>query len=258
VSVELASTTGPLHRWETCLINYPISQGLQPKVTQLDLSDVQTQANPPIVGRYFAFQYRSTNQTQVVLYWYETATFNVDNQTQQKHVKISLVVYPDSADEIKQSEELLLPIARQVNDYWQPIKTWTTVALTISRNGLALSAAATALIVVLIVYRLILLQQERRSLMILFSKLPVAKQQLLNAVGASTNAGKPTTEGVAMQLAKPVNIQQLDVELEDCRNMGLIQRVLVNKEDKPAYLWKSLLPKRSVLRSLPFVSRFFE
>ena len=92
VAVELAQTTGPLHRWETCLINYPISQGLQPKVTQLDLTDIQTQANPPIVGRYFAFQYRSTNQTQVVLYWYETATFNVNNQTQQKQVKISLVV----------------------------------------------------------------------------------------------------------------------------------------------------------------------
>ena len=53
VAVELASTTGPLHRWETCLINYPLSQGLQPKVTQLDLTDIQTQANPPIVGRYF-------------------------------------------------------------------------------------------------------------------------------------------------------------------------------------------------------------
>jgi exosortase len=68
VTVEIAQTMGPLHRWETCLINYPISQGLKPKVTQLDLTDIQTQANPPIVGRYFAFQYQSTNQTQVVLY----------------------------------------------------------------------------------------------------------------------------------------------------------------------------------------------
>jgi hypothetical protein len=65
-------------------INYPLSQGTQPKVTQLDLTDIQTRANPPKVGRYFAFQYHSTNQTQVVLYWYETATFTVNNQTQQK------------------------------------------------------------------------------------------------------------------------------------------------------------------------------
>jgi exosortase/archaeosortase family protein len=256
VSVELASTTGPLHRWETCLINYPISQGLQPKVTQLDLSDIQTQSNPPIVGRYFAFQYRSTNQTQVVLYWYETATFNVDNQTQQKHVKISLVVYPNSVDEIEQSEALLLPIAKQINDFWQPIKSWTTVALTISRNGLALSGVAVVLIVVLIFYRLIFMQREKRSLVILFNKLPASKQQLVSAVEASANAGTPTTEGIAAQLAKPVDVEHLNVELECVQSMGLIQRMLVNKEDKPAYLWKSLLPQRGILRSLPFISRF--
>jgi hypothetical protein len=122
VAVELASTTGPLHRWETCLINYPISQGLQPKVSQLDLTDIQTQANPPIVGRYFAFQYHTTNQTQVVLYWYETATFNSNNQTQQKHVKISLVVYPKSADDVRQYEELLLPIAKDIDDTGNPSK----------------------------------------------------------------------------------------------------------------------------------------
>ena len=146
VAVELASTTGPLHRWETCLINYPLSQGTQPKVTQLDLTDIQTQANPPIVGRYFAFQYHSTNQTQVVLYWYETATFTVNNQTQQKQVKLSLVIYPKSTSDVPASESLLLPIAKEINDYWQPIKTWTTIALTISQNGLALSAATIILL----------------------------------------------------------------------------------------------------------------
>jgi len=88
--------------------------------------------------------------------------------------------------------------------------------------------------------------------------LPASKQQLVNAVEASVKAGTPTTEGIATHLAKPVDIQQLDVELQDCLNMGLVQRVLVNKEDKPAYSWISLLPKRSILKSLPFVSRFFE
>lgn len=125
VAVELASTLGPLHRWETCLINYPLSQGLQPKISQLDLTDIQTQANPPIVGRYFAFQYHTTNQTQVVLYWYETATFSINGTSEQKHVKMSLVVYPKSSSEVTQTETLLLPIAKEINDYWQPIKTWT-------------------------------------------------------------------------------------------------------------------------------------
>jgi exosortase len=262
VAVELAQTIGPLHRWETCLINYPISQGLQPKVTQLDLTDIQTQANPPIVGRYFAFQYRSTNQTQVVLYWYETASFNVNNQTQQKQVKLSLVIYPKSTDDVAQSEALLLPIAKAINDYWEPIKTWTTIALTISQNGLALSAVSTALLVALLLYRFFLNFKEKTSLLTLFNKLPTQKQQLIKAVAHAKKGGNPTLEGIANELNKLANTQVnkglLRDELEDAEKFGLVQKVLVNRDDKPAFAWRSLLPERSFLKTLPLISRVFK
>jgi exosortase len=262
VAVELAQTTGPLHRWETCLINYPISQGLQPKVTQLDLTDIQTQANPPIVGRYFAFQYRSTNQTQVVLYWYETATFNVNNQTQQKQVKISLVAYPKSADEVTQSEASLLPIAKAVNDYWEPIKTWTTIALTISQNGLALSAGSIALLVALLFYRVFLILQEKISLLTLYNKLSTKKQQIIRAVANAKKQGTPTTQGIAKELDKltdsPTDLEQMELELQEAEKVGLVDRTLVNGEDKPAFAWRSLIPENSRFRSLPLLSRFFK
>jgi hypothetical protein len=262
VALELAQTTGPLHRWETCLINYPISQGLQPKVSQLDLTDIQTQANPPIVGRYFAFQYNTTNQTQVVLYWYETATFNVNNQTQQKQVKLSLVVYPKSSDEVKQSEQLLLPIAKQINDYWEPIKTWTTVALTISQNGLALSAVSVALLVALLFYKALLNFQEKTSLLTLYNKLPTQKQQLIKAVSNTTKQGNPTTQGITVELNKQLRTEttseQIAEELEEAEKIGLIQKALENKEDKPTYAWKSLLPQNNFFKSLPIVSRLFK
>ena len=260
VAVELAQTTGPLHRWETCLINYPISQGLQPKITQLDLIDIQTQANPPIVGRYFAFQYRSTNQTQVVLYWYETATFNVNNQTQQKQVKISLVVYPKSSDEVGQSEALLLPIAKAVNDYWAPIKTWTAIALIISQNGLGLSAISILLLAMLLFYKAFLNFQEKISLLTLYNKLPIQKQQLIKAVVNAKKQGSPTTKGIADELSKQTdtltNSEHLAKELEGVEKIGLIQKTLVNNEDKPAYAWESLLPRITLFKSFPFVFRF--
>jgi exosortase/archaeosortase family protein len=262
VAVELAQTTGPLHRWETCLINYPISQGLQPKITQLDLTDIQTQANPPIVGRYFAFQYRSTNQTQVVLYWYETATFNVNNQTQQKQVKISLVVYPKSSDEVVKSEALLLPIAKAVNDYWAPIKTWTAIALIISQNGLELSAVSIVLVVVLLFYEAFLSFKEKISLLTLYNKLPMQKQRLIKAVANAEKQGNPTTQGITDELNKQADTltktEQLAEELEEAEKVGLIQKILVNKEDKPAYTWKTLLPRHNLFKTLPIVSRFFK
>ena len=262
VAVELAQTTGPLHRWETCLINYPISQGLQPKVSQLDLTDIQTQANPPIVGRYFAFQYRSTNQTQVVLYWYETATFTVNNQTQQKQVKISLVTYPKSTEQVKQHEALLLPIAKAVNDYWEPIKTWTTIALTISQNGLALSAISIALLIALLFYKAFLDFQEKTSLLTLYNKLPTQKQQLIKAVANAKKQGNPTTQGIAKELNKltdyPTDIDQLQADLKEAERIGLIDRALINGEDKPVYAWRSLTPEQGRFKSLPIVSIFFK
>jgi len=251
-----------LHRWETCLINYPLSQGLQPKISQLDLTDIQTQANPPIVGRYFAFQYHTTNQTQVVLYWYETATFSINGTSEQKHVKMSLVVYPKSSSEVTQTETLLLPIAKEINDYWQPIKTWTTIALTISQNGLALSAATTALLMALIVYRLILVQQEKASLLTLYNKLPAKNQLLTKAVQNAKKQKTPTIQGIADELNKltntPTDIEQLQADLQDAEKVGLIDRTLVNREDKPAYAWRNLIPEQSKFGSLPIISELFK
>ena len=262
VSLELAQTTGPLHRWETCLINYPISQGLQPKITQLDLTDIQTQANPPIVGRYFAFQYHTTNQTQVVLYWYETATFNVNNQTQQKQVKISLVTYPNTNAQISQSEALLLPIAKAVNDYWTPIKTWTAIALTISQNGLELSAISVGLLVTILFCRGFLNFQEKRSLLVLYNKLSTPKQQLIKSIDIAKKQGNSTFDGIADELVKQksslADKDALKEALIETEKIGLAQKAIVCREDNPMVEWRSLLPGWSKYLSLPMVSRFFK
>ena len=84
VALQIAPSVSNEHRWETCLVNYPFSQGMQVGVSQLDLRDIQLQDNPPITARYFAFQYKNTNQTQVVLYWYQSATFNTNGTAQPK------------------------------------------------------------------------------------------------------------------------------------------------------------------------------
>jgi uncharacterized membrane protein len=143
-----------------------------------------------MTARYFAFQYHSSNQTQVVLYWYETATFNLNGTAQQKHVKMSLVTYPESPEGVQEAETLLLPFATAINGYWQPIKTWTTIALTISQNGLTLSATTTALLTAMLIYYFLQSQQEKASLLRLYSKLPEQTQHLITAV---KNAQKQKT-----------------------------------------------------------------
>lgn len=147
IALQIAPSVTSEHRWETCLINFPLSRSEEVTVNQLDLRDIQLQSNPPITARYFAFQYKNSNQTQIVLYWYETATFNTNGTAQTKSIMLSVIMYTNSPKTVAQSEAQELPVAEAINNYWQPIKTWTSVALFLSANGLYLSIAFSAILV---------------------------------------------------------------------------------------------------------------
>jgi hypothetical protein len=106
VAVQIGNSPTGQHRWETCLINYPLSQGDAAQVTTLEMHDIQLQDNPPVTARYFAFQYVNTNLTEAVLYWYQTAMFNVNGTSMQKSVMISLVIYPNNPAAIAAAENI--------------------------------------------------------------------------------------------------------------------------------------------------------
>jgi exosortase/archaeosortase family protein len=249
VAIQVAQIQWLEHQWELCLQTWPISQGIQPSVTQLDLRDVQTQANPPITARYFAFQYHSTNQTQVVLYWYETSIFAVNGTSQQKSVMISLISYPQSPQKVATAESQLLPFATAINDYWEPIKNWTPIILVLSQNGLVLSAATTALLIALLFYRFFLNRQDKASLLTLYTKLSERAQNLITAVKNAQKQKNPTTSGIAKELEKltnkPVDLTWLTEKLEETQNTGLIKKQLTNKNDAPAIAWKNQVPDRT-------------
>ncbi len=248
VALQIAPSVTSEHRWETCLINYPLSQGLQTGVNQIDLRDIQLQENPPVTARYFAFQYKNTNQTQVVLYWYQTATFNTNSSAAQKSVMISLIMYPSSPQNVAPAEDEQLPIAQAITSYWQPIQTWSTVALAISQNGLALSASASILLVILIIYAYLMKRQEKSQTLILYKKLPEQDRTLISALDNASKQQNPTTEGISTELQKLTQTVPdktwLTEKLNDAERIGLIQKTLINKNDQPAFLWKSLVPNK--------------
>jgi exosortase len=252
VAIEIASSTTSEHRWETCLINFPLSQGNEASVSQLDLRDVLLQDNPPMTARYFAFQYVGKNQTQAVLYWYQTANFNINGTTQTKSIKMSLVTYPASPAQVADSENQELPIAVAINNYWQPIKTWSTVALTISQNGLVLSTGALAIFAVLVVYSSYLSVRDMRSLLTLQKKLPAQDQRLLDIVSRNT-----TTQAITAEFQKispnPVLEAYVVDKLAEMEKAGLIRKKLVNRNDNPVLAWAVPGSRRTgLLSKIPF------
>jgi exosortase len=163
VLLEIASTKSSLHPWEVCLITWPLSQGEQPEVTQLDLRDTQLIQNPPVTARYFAFKWQNYNVTEAVLYWHETSTFTANATTQQKHVRISLIVYPQGTESFQQAEDELLTLGKAIANYWQPMKTWAHIALLISQNGNILTAFPTAALIFTLSFYTINKRKEKKT-----------------------------------------------------------------------------------------------
>jgi len=259
VTIEIAKAISSLHPWEFCLITWQLARGYQPEVTQLSLRDIQLLQNPPITARYFAFQNIRTNLTQVILYWYENAFFNTGSNPEQKHVKISLIIYTNSPEEIPRIEDQLLPLGKAISNYWQPIKIWSQIAqitLTISQNGAALIAITATLLAMVLTYQTLKKQKEKRSNLKVYNKLALKEERLLlEATHQSTQESTPTGHTIAsyyQKLAgKPSELELLFRKLNEAEEAGLIKKDIMSREDEPTLIWKTHIsfPKPSMMRT---------
>jgi len=247
VSMEIAKTRSSLHRWEVCFITWPLQEGYQPRVTQLSLRDVQLLQNPPITARYFAFQDKKSNLTQVILYWYENALFHSGTSQEQEHVKISLVAFAKTPEDVPIIEEQLLPFGKAIANHWQPIKTWSQIALLISQNGINLITIIIALLATVLSYQVIKNLGKKKSKLNLYNKLALQEERLiLKAAYQAAKADKPTGNAIAshyQKLAgKTIEINRLLQKLNQAEETGLIKRDITSREDEPTLIWKSQIP----------------
>ncbi len=243
VTIEIAPTRSSLHTWEKCLITWPITHGYQPDVTQIALEDIQLIDNPPIIGRYFVFQYKPTNQTQAVLYWFETTTFAVNTTAHQKHVKISLIAYPDSLDDPAALATQLLDSATAIAHYWQPIKTWSQIALVLSQTGNALATLTTALLAITALFYVFQRRQERQTNLRTYHKLPDPTQQTIKITYATEETTIPTLHNIATTCQNttgtPTNQTELLQELATIQETGIIKSAIANRHDEPIVVWRT-------------------
>ncbi len=247
LDVEIANTMTPLHRWEVCLYSWPISQGSQPSVTQLDLHDVQILQNPPITARCFAYNSTTDNQIGLILYWYTTAVFTINNTSQQDQVMISLVTYPDN---YTATEQQLLPMATAIAQYWQPLETWDTIALFLSNNGLTLATTVVAFLVGIQTFTLFNIRKQRKQNRSIMRKLSKPNQQLILSIEKaqkSSTANLNTIREAYRKIAgKNVPKKMLEQELINLEKTGLARRHLVNDQDSPIQTWQTDISRAKV------------
>jgi exosortase len=238
VAVEVASTRTSLHRWEFCLISWPPTQGYQPSATQLDLRDVQILENPPIIARYFAFEYMRYNQTQVVLYWFETSIFNVSGTFQQSYVKISLITYPDTGQNIIDAESRLMPFAVAIVNHWQPMKTWTQITIFLSQNSGLLATTTTILLATAIFLRIRKMRTWKTHKT--YQKLSQSDKQIIDAIHRKEKTMSLTFQDIA-ETQQESTEQELYDKLVIFSKAGLVSEQTSNQQDEPIRTWKTEL-----------------
>lgn len=242
VGVEIAESTVVLHFWEVCLITWAVPKGEQP-VTSLDLRDIKIQEDPPITARYFAFREQDQTQIQLVLYYFTTSLFEIDDTTQKKQVKISFITYFDDPQDLDTMEDELLTFAENTVNYWEPLREWNIITTVISKNVLPLAIVAVASLIALLPLSWIQRRKKFRTNGSIYLKLHSHKQQIINAV-RETERTKPATlnnisETYQRMVDRTVNRDELLRDLTELEKLGVVDTRIICEQDEPIYTWNT-------------------
>jgi hypothetical protein len=206
------------------------------------LKDIKLNENPPILGRYFAFTYTDTNETQAVLYWYETTIFTINHTSQQKNVKLSLIAYP-SPEDLSNIEIQLTKIAKVIVNYWQNVKTWSQITMLISQNGATLAAVSSAILIIIILLYAFQVKRQKEANTKAYSKLSKIHQQIIDAVKKTGEKTTPTLKNIKTTYEETVGNKisntNLKKKLTELEKIGFVKRAIANINDEPLLIWKA-------------------
>lgn len=252
VPLEIGGSYDSLHRWETCVL-WPQTHGLNRTLRILDQRDVQILQNPPTIGRFFAFQPIGSDVAATILYWYGRGVFNTGSGAKFEYIKTSLVVYTDPK-EYSEAEERLLPLAKTIAGYWQPIKTWPSIAVVLAAEGETVIAITLIFLAAVLAFQLHEKYEQRKSNLEAYNKLRLEQEKLVllavNQAGQKNQAvGNEIASSYHKLAGKHIEMDTLSRKLSEAEEAGFVRKEVASQEDKPVIVWKSLIsfPPRSIL-----------
>jgi uncharacterized membrane protein YhiD involved in acid resistance len=140
-------------------------------------------------------------------------------------------------------ENQLLPFATTIANYWQPIKTWTAIAIQLSTNGLTLAATTTILLAAIIILYTIKAWKQRKANSNAYRKLSEQSKQLIDTIKETEKKTKPTLHAIATRYrsktGQPIDEKELFQRLSEIEKTSIIKREIANVQDEPTVTWKT-------------------
>jgi exosortase len=244
VSVDIS--TGR-HTWESSLITYG-----SPPITVLDTREVPIFEDRTLMGKLLVYQWPQSNLTEVVLYWFERVAFKIDSIWNMRNVQISL--WSRSYDLARSGlisnetdyagvEKWYLSISHSIADYWEPIKTSSQIASTISQNGNGLLITAGLLLTGAATLCALERRTRRRANAAAYEKLSSPNKGIINILHQTETNTAPTLNSIADKYlsttGKKIGKEKLLRKLLEVEKIGLIKSYLVSKQDEPVQIWKT-------------------
>jgi exosortase len=244
VTIGITSSPSSLHKWDACLTA---------AATTITSKDIQLTQNPPIIARFYAFRYEETEDTQAVLYWVESAIFNVNNTSQQKLAIITVRVPMEASANLIEVEKQLREIAARIAEYWAPIKLWSQIILIISKDGAYLAASTGAMLAAVTLFWLTEKIKEQRANAKAYDKLSEPDKQIVDIVRETEKKMKPTLDKIAMaykeKTCQTTDKTQLLETLSAIEKTGIIETTIIGKQDEPVLIWKTQMSPKKVVKA---------
>jgi hemoglobin-like flavoprotein len=161
--------------------------------------------------------------------------------TQQEHVKISLIAYPQRPEDIQKIETQLQPMAEAIANYCQPLKTLSFISAAIAQLGTPLVIILIGLIVALVAFNLFELAKRANENKNIYQKLSKSNQQLVDAIQEAERTSIATLENILQNYEKiacnHLSESDLQEQIIGLQQIGIIGDRIINNLDNPIHAW---------------------
>ena len=243
VGVEIGSTRACLHSWEGCLLTWPTFHNAEIQVTKIDLKDIRILENPPLTARFFSFIWNRTGETQAILYWYTSSTFETENGFQEKIVKISIIKHPIESDRVQKAEEEMITLADNIISFWIPTQQWSQTMITLAENSNLILILQGISLLICIGYNIFIyirkVNQIQTGIKKLIDPIDLALINIIREnkerVLSLSNINRKLYDEIGVQLEEEL----IHTKLKEAEKLSLIHRKIVNINDQPYRTWSS-------------------
>jgi exosortase/archaeosortase family protein len=241
-----------LHTPEASLVTHPELSGT-PGVTILQDYDIPILSNPPLTGRFFAYDPASSNQTTVYLYWNMRAVFNLGSYSDFRNIQISLIGYPNSlasegvikdASDLQAMKQLLLPLAQVIAGFWAPKESSSLIQAGVGHFSLPLAGIAIFPSVVVSGKAVLDRKKDERTSGATFDQLSVSSdKELLRAVSRCGSSERQSTIEEITKAYRDMTNREMSpsdayAALTYAEKAGLVAQRIIDVNNEPKLIWK--------------------